>query len=147
MLGARALSVGAASTCVTDEVSSVGVSESFVVSLLGPESAGAEVLEGVATTAALSLVALCAEVDLSDFREHEAAPSVSRSAANVTAPSRRVIALSCKSIPERQNIRYSLAMHNRCPARYPQARAHLACSRRNLHSRDVAGTIDNAFYQ
>jgi hypothetical protein len=84
---------------------------------------------------------------LSDLGEHAVPPSVSRSAMHVTAPARRFFARSCKSIPERRNIGDTLVLHNRCPARYPQARSHLARQRRDLRSLDVAGDIERAFYQ
>jgi hypothetical protein len=100
MAGACALIADAASMCVTDEVSSVGTSESSLVSLLRAESALAELPDGAAACAVLSLIEPLTTTALSDFLEHAAAESVSQSAGIVMAPSRTIFARGNKDIPE-----------------------------------------------
>jgi hypothetical protein len=96
MLGACAFIAGAASMCCTADVSSVGVSESSVVSLLGDESVAAVAELFAVTCGTLSPAATVA--DFSELLEHAAATSVSKSDRQVAAPHARVFARSRKDI-------------------------------------------------
>jgi len=145
MLGACAFIPGAASMCCTDEVSSVGVSESSVVSALGDESvaAAADLFDVICGT--LSPAATVA--DFSAVLEHADAASVSKSDTQVIPPYARVFARSRTDIPERRKTDGSVALHIRCRTGYPQAHPHLARKPGNRHARDVAAIVNNAFYQ
>ena len=145
MLGACALIDGAALMCCTADVSSVGASESSVVSLLVDESvAGAGALFET-ICGALSPAATVA--DLSAVLEHADAASVSKSDTQVSPPCARVFARSRKNILERRKTDGPVALHIRCQTGYPQARPHLACQPGDLIARDVAAIVNNAFYQ
>jgi hypothetical protein len=131
--------------CCTDEVSSVGVSESSVVSLFVVESVAPAAARFAVIRGTLSPAATVA--DFSADLEHAAAASVSKSDTQVILPYTRVFARSRKDIPERRKTDGAVALHIRCQTGYPQARPHLAREPGHRSARDVAAIVNNAFYQ